>query len=723
MRKLMFLPHYFYIIFVLATLSSLSNCSRENIPNPSNINNPPTALTISSTSVAENQESGAQIGTFSTIDLDTIDTHIYTLVEGDGSEDNISFTISGTNLLSAVVFDFETKNSYSIRVQTDDSNGGIFVQNFTITINNIDLENGDVNTSPIAIALSNTAINENALLGTLIGLLTTTDADASDIHSYTFASGNGDDDNSFFSLSNDSLFVSGILDYETDSLLNIRIQTDDGQGGTFQKTFVIKVNDIDEVIADINNDGELNILVIGTSRSIEGNSSAFVPDNIAMELENILSQDIAIDLEVNISFEDIYRSKTVTYGLGQSGTLFDANYSCHSLMQYYYWPDDQAARLNNLAGGGTHTWDYVVIAADPYIVAKLPGYYALGVNKIAEKIAEGGAKPLLLMVWPRSEILTASIDHFSEHTHRVADAAKVAIETIPSGQAWEALPSEKRTEQSSNTNYPTPNGAYLAAASIYAQIFNKSAASSDYEYDDEIAEVAMTTKTNEANNIQYTGERSFISPFKSCDIDDNVLNYNHTGTSSENGILNGLQSVIGQSNRTLVKNGTAPINFNYGRANTNFEESKRYNVDPTKFDFSLGFPIQDNGNHGNVSMLYGLDQRYNQFTNGTDLGAALYMVRFSELPNGRAIPIRTLFAQLREAVPSQSAYSDGWHMHSNLNIAIAAYMYTLLTGDCVLGDEPTNQSSSEWKTWTAHKIGYETAYTLMSLKGVVPSCN
>ena len=479
-------------------------------------------------------------------------------------------------------------------------------------------------------------------------------------------------------------------------------------------------NSIIQVSPDLNDDGELNILVLGTSKSINEISGAFASNKIATELENILLQDASFNLVLNIAFEDIYKEKVVTYGLGQAGNVFDADYYCHSLMQYYYWPDNQSERLANLAGEGAHKWDYVVIGADPYIVAKLPGYYALGVNKIVAKIAEGDAQPLLLMLWPKDEANTASIDHFSEYSHRTADGAKVTVETIPAGRAWEALPSAKKDE---DIEHPTPNGAYLAAAAIYSQILNKSAKTSGYQYDDEIAEIALATKTSETDNVQYTGERSFISPFKGCDIDDNILNYNHTGTSSENGILNGLQWIVGQSNRTLVSNGTPPINFNYGRANTNFEPNKRYNIDPAQFDFSLGFPMQDNGNHGNTSMLYGLDKRISETNNGTDLGTALYMVRNSELPNARAIPIRTLYVQLKEAIPSQSAYSDNWHMHGNLDKASSAYMYTLLTGECVLGDEPLDQSSDEWNTWTAHRIGYETAYNLMYLKGTIPDCN
>jgi len=476
----------------------------------------------------------------------------------------------------------------------------------------------------------------------------------------------------------------------------------------------------DSGVLDVNNDGEINILVIGTSKSINDASGAFFSARIATELENILRQDSSVNLEVNISYEDIYRSKEVTFGLGQGGPVLDWDHYCHSLTQYYYWPDGQSQRWNNLAGEGATKWDYVVIGADPYIVAKLPGYYALGVNKIAAKVAEGGAKPLLLMLWSKEEAATASVAHFAEYTYRTADGAKVEIETVPVAKAWEALPLAKKDQ---DVEHPTPNGAYLTAAAIYAQIADKSASNSAYQYDDEIAEIAFVTKTNEANNVHFAGERSFVSPFKSCNIDDSVLNYNHTGTSSENGILNGLNWVVNQSDRTLVANGTPPINFNYGRANTNFEANKRYRISPTEFDFSIGFPMQDNGNHGDTSMLYGLDKRVDEINNSTDLGTALYMVRNSELPHTRAIPIRTLYAQLKEAIPSQSAYSDAWHMHGNLDKATAAFMYTLLTGDCVLGVEPTDLNSDAWRAWMANKIGYETAYSLMYLKGEAPSCN
>jgi hypothetical protein len=184
--------------------------------------------------------------------------------------------------------------------------------------------------------------------------------------------------------------------------------------------------------------------------------------------------------------------------------------------------------------------------------------------------------------------------------------------------------------------------------------------------------------------------------------------------------LGGFNWVCAKARTQVNLNGTPPINFNYGRANTNFEPEKRYKIDPAAYDFSLGFPMQDNSNTGNTTMLYGLDRRVNNSENGTDLGVSRKMVRDAELPYTRAIPLRTLFAQMHEASPGISAYGDGWHMSGDLDKAIGAYMFTLLTGHCALDAEPEDSESAEWRTWFAHKTGYETAWTVMHMRGSAP---
>jgi hypothetical protein len=84
---------------------------------------PPTDIKLSKTSIAENSTTGTQVATISTTDADVGDVHSYALVEGTGSADNNAFSISGSRLLNAVPLDFETKNSYSIRLRTTDSGG------------------------------------------------------------------------------------------------------------------------------------------------------------------------------------------------------------------------------------------------------------------------------------------------------------------------------------------------------------------------------------------------------------------------------------------------------------------------------------------------------------------------------------------------------------------------------------------------------------------------
>lgn len=467
---------------------------------------------------------------------------------------------------------------------------------------------------------------------------------------------------------------------------------------------------------DVNGDGTLNILVLGTSRSISRGGGEFAATAIAAELNSILSADTSLGLSVNVVGADIHQSASIDIGLGQGGNISEYRAQSHSLAQYFYWPDGQASRLDELSGANDVDWDQVIIGADPQIIASMPGYFALGVNKIAEQVQAGGGQARLLMVWPR-EGADASVAHFEEFTYRAGHGASVPVPTVPAGLAWNALPAAK---QDTAAEHPSPNGAYLAAATVYAQLFSQSASMTDYSYDDEIADVAYATVEEAATTAHYAGRRTFVSPFAPCGITDRILNYNHTGTSSERGILRGLQWVLERGRVELVNGGDSPVDFNYGRANTNFEADKRYVIDTDRFEFSLGFPMQDNSNTGDVSMLYGLDYRNSEQENGTDLGAAMYMARTGELPSGRVLPIRTLFARMRELNPEQSAYSDGWHMNRDLDRATGAFMYTLLTGHCALDEEPADASSSEWRSWMAHRTGYETAWQVMHLRSRAP---
>ena len=108
-------------------------------------NSAPSNISISSSSVNENVANGTTIGVLSTTDSDSGDTHTYTLVSGTGDTDNASFSISGASLITNTALNYETKNSYSILVQTSD-NTETYTKTFTITINDVfeDMDNDGV---------------------------------------------------------------------------------------------------------------------------------------------------------------------------------------------------------------------------------------------------------------------------------------------------------------------------------------------------------------------------------------------------------------------------------------------------------------------------------------------------------------------------------------------------------------------------------------------------
>ena len=154
-------------------------------------NQAPTDITLSNNTVAENEPAGTTVGNLTTTDPDVGDTHTYGLVPGAGDADNASFQISGATLQTAAPLDHDAKSSYSVRIQTNDGKGGIYEEQFTITVTN-------VNEAPTDIALSNSSVAENQAAGTAVGNLSSTDPDAGDTHTYSLVSGTGSEDNASF---------------------------------------------------------------------------------------------------------------------------------------------------------------------------------------------------------------------------------------------------------------------------------------------------------------------------------------------------------------------------------------------------------------------------------------------------------------------------------------------------------------------------------------------
>jgi VCBS repeat-containing protein len=201
------------------------------------VNHTPTAITLDNSSVAENQPVNATVGAFSTTDPDTGNTFTYVLASGTGDTDNGCFNIAVTNLRTSASFDYETQNSYSIRVRSTDQ-GGLWVEKeFTVTAT-------DINETPTDISLSSSTVAESQPVSTIVGAFSTADADTSDTFTYTLVSGNGSMDNSSFNINGSNLRTSAIFDYEAKSVYSIRVRSTDQGGLWVEREFTITVSPV-----------------------------------------------------------------------------------------------------------------------------------------------------------------------------------------------------------------------------------------------------------------------------------------------------------------------------------------------------------------------------------------------------------------------------------------------------------------------------------------------
>lgn len=207
-----------------------------------NVNEAPTDIAISASTIAENNAIGAVIGTLSTTDPDAGNSFTYSLVSGTGDTNNASFTILGSSLKANAVFDYETKNSYTVRVRSTDQGGLTTEKAFTISVTDV-----SENQAPTDISISASTIAENNAIGAVIGTLSTTDPDAGNSFTYTLVSGTGDTDNASFSISGSDLIANEVFDFETKSSYSIRVRSTDQGGLTTGKAFTITVTNVNEV--------------------------------------------------------------------------------------------------------------------------------------------------------------------------------------------------------------------------------------------------------------------------------------------------------------------------------------------------------------------------------------------------------------------------------------------------------------------------------------------
>ncbi len=210
-------------------------------------NQAPTDLALSATTVNENVAPNTVIGTFSTTDPDTGNNFTYSLIAGTGDTDNSAFSIVGNQLQINNSPDFETKNSYSIRVKTTDQGGLSFEKTLTITVN--DVNENPSNQAPTALIFQNavTELAENVNVTPEFKVADLLIEDDGLGTNNLFLTGR---DKERFLIRNSALFYVGFTpNFEAQNSYEVTVNVDDTTVGVtpdLTQTFTLNITDVNE---------------------------------------------------------------------------------------------------------------------------------------------------------------------------------------------------------------------------------------------------------------------------------------------------------------------------------------------------------------------------------------------------------------------------------------------------------------------------------------------
>jgi large repetitive protein len=247
-------------------------------------------------SIAENSANGTAVGTVNFTDPDAGQTHAFAITAGNtGGAFAINPSTGAITVANGAALDFETTPAFTLTVQVTDSGVPALSGVATITINLI-----NVNEAPV-VSSATFAVDENSPLGTTVGVVTFTDPDAGQAHTFAITSGNT---GGAFAInpSTGAITVAGAIDFETVPAYSLTVQvTDNGVpalSGT--ATITIAVNNLPEppVANPDSFDAVGNTLLqVGASNTATG-PHVFVTGNL---LANDVDQDVPSTLTTSLS--------------------------------------------------------------------------------------------------------------------------------------------------------------------------------------------------------------------------------------------------------------------------------------------------------------------------------------------------------------------------------------------------------------------------------------
>ena len=210
--------------------------------NIGDVNEQPTAITLSNTTVDENTPAGTMIGSLSITDPDARQTHTCSLVDSAGGR--LGITNSGSIQLTVGIagVNYEDRVNVSIRVRCVDQGGLALAKTFVIRVS-------DVNEAPTAVRLSSGNVRENQIAGMQVGTLSAVDPDNANSQKQSFVYSLVSSSVSLpFKVKKNVILTTRRLDYENVPQWNIQVMVQDS--GTpvksLTQSFTIQVQDAND---------------------------------------------------------------------------------------------------------------------------------------------------------------------------------------------------------------------------------------------------------------------------------------------------------------------------------------------------------------------------------------------------------------------------------------------------------------------------------------------
>lgn len=233
-------------------------------------------IVLSTSAIDENNIVADSIGIFTTHGEDAGLTLTYTLVSGTGSDGNASFTINADTLKAAEVYDYETKNSFSIRIRVTDNFGGSYEQAFDITINNLN------DNAPIIAADQSFSIDENSHNQSVVGTVAASDPDGETTYeNWAISSGNTEN---VFAMNPDTgeLIIndSTALDFEINTRFTLTLTVGDGENTSEPIEVIIDLNNLNDTAPVIAANQSFSLVENSLNGAIVGSVSVSDADGV-----------------------------------------------------------------------------------------------------------------------------------------------------------------------------------------------------------------------------------------------------------------------------------------------------------------------------------------------------------------------------------------------------------------------------------------------------------